>query len=144
MISPDQEKADMLSYSDELGDSRLPRHTERARAIPAGQLGSSEWFEKVGHYWEEARENNGVERYDLAEKAGVHVNIIRFLELGLAYPEELQGNLLPQLSLCLTGNMSTFEAFSQRYNVSEIPVRTPRFKLLPFIAPRWVPMHQAT
>lgn len=66
------------------------------------------------------------------------------MEEGLAYPEELQGDLLPQLSQSLTGDLTAFEAFSQRYNVAEIPVKTPRFKLLPFIASKWVPIPQAS
>ena len=144
MISPDQERTDALAYIDELESSRLGKMTERAKSIPAGQLGSVEWFEEVGNYWKEVRETSGTERYDVAARIGLHVNVVRFLEHGLAYPEELQGDLLPKLSQSLTGDLRAFETFSQRYNVAEIPVKTPRFKLLPFIAHKWEPVHKVS
>ena len=141
MVSPEQDKADMLTYMDELGKSRLTRFRERAAAIPANAVGSSEWLKDVGDYWEEARTNSGLSRYEVAGKIGVHVNVIRFLELGMAYPEELYGKLLPQLSQSLTGNLESYETFNQKYKITEMPIKKSRFKLLPFVASRWEPIN---
>jgi len=144
VVTPEQDKQDMLAYMDVL-PKRLSKITERAGAIPAGQFGSSEWFKEVGDYWREARENEGLSRYELASKAGVHVNVIRFLEEGMAYPEELRGDLLHLLSLNISGNETQSATFNQRFNVTAIPIKVPRFRFLPsFISSKWISMSETS
>lgn len=103
-------------YMDELY-RRLPAYARRAATIPPGTRGSVEWFGEVGKFWWRAREESGLTRYQLAECSEVPVNRIRFLEFGLALPEEVDDESLRRYADVL-GNCSLYDTYKHRFDPS--------------------------
>ena len=117
-ISQAQEQADLLSYTEELA-KRLPAFAEKVSSIPKGQPGSIQWAKEVGQYWRSARETQNISRYGLASRMDIHVNTIRFLELGIVEVKDLPA-LVEPLSQAI-GDPDLYTAFSQRYGVPQTP-----------------------
>ena len=80
------DSSEFKAYSDELF-KRLDVHLDLAASIPAEQPGSVEWLDRIGEFWRKAREQSGVSRNAIADQIGIPLNSVRFLEVGLGYPE---------------------------------------------------------
>lgn len=77
---------DIQEYQEELF-KRLVVYARLAAFIPKEAPGSVEWLGRIGKFWWEAREQSGLDRYQMAERMDVHVNSVRFVEVGIGYPE---------------------------------------------------------
>jgi len=93
---------------------RLPGYARRAATVPPGERDSVEWLGRMGKFWWEAREREGLSRSQVAKRMGVTANQIRFLEFGLAGSEELTIDFLGRYAAAL-GRPSLLEEFSATF-----------------------------
>lgn len=83
------ESPEFRAYLDQLWN-RLPNYARRAAAIEPEEPYSVEWLAKAGRFWWDVREELGLSRHDAAEKVGIPINEVRFFELGLAEPIQVE------------------------------------------------------
>lgn len=81
-----QDSTEFRVYIDEML-RRLPQYSDLAAGIPAEAPGSVEWLKRIGAFWVEAREQQGLTIRDVAQRIGVETDAVRFLEFGMGYPE---------------------------------------------------------
>ena len=108
--------------------ARIREYALHAAVVPADERGSVEWVEKIGKFWWEAREQEGLTRDDVASRMGEDVNGVRFLEYGVGYEElhlSYNGSTLTALDLEFAqryanalGKPELFEAFKERFQIS--------------------------
>src|SRR3989344_7699371 len=110
-----EESPEYRAYVEELWN-RMPAHARRAATIPPNEPGSVEWLARVGKFWWEAREQTRLSRYQLAVRAGIKVNQVRFLEFGLAKPEELRDELLRDYAGAL-GKTDLYNDYQSRFAI---------------------------
>jgi hypothetical protein len=80
--------AELRAYMDALWQ-RLRVFAKRSAPIPADKPGSFEWLSAAGAFWWQARERAGLSRNDVAQRLGLQVNQVQFLEFGLATRQDL-------------------------------------------------------
>mgnify|MGYP001610657491 CR=1 FL=1 len=101
-------------YLDELW-TRLPGYGEHAAAIRSEAPGSVEQLGRIGKYWWQAREAEGLTRYEVAERMGVPVNQVRFLEVGMGSEEERE--ILPVLYANALGKPDLYVGFLKQFGL---------------------------
>lgn len=111
MAPKPNESPEVTQYFDELR-KRLPGYAQRAAEVPAGAAESVEALEQLGTWWQQAREQNGLSRRQVAERMGVEINQVRFVELGLATAEDLQGEFLQRYAEAL-GDPELYQQYLQ-------------------------------
>lgn len=116
-VSSKQESSDFTEYLDELR-RRLPEYARRAAAVSPEAKGSIEWLARIGKFWWEAREREGLSRYQVAEKLDVPVNSVRFLELGIASLDEV-ANLPPKYATAL-GRPELYSRFIEQFEIDYV------------------------
>jgi hypothetical protein len=106
------ESPEFRQYLDELW-RRLPSYARRAASVPPEERFSVEWYHRIGDFWEQAREAASLTRYEIADIMNIPVNRIRFFELGMASPEDLQ--LLPPLYAGVLRSPELYFRFDQQF-----------------------------
>ena len=96
---------------------RLPAYAERVASVPPEQPYSAEWLGRVGRFCWRARERSGLSRREVAQRAGVPINLIRFLEVGLVSHEELNENALLRQYAEALGQPELLGELRQRFGV---------------------------
>ncbi|MBI2642182.1 MAG: helix-turn-helix domain-containing protein [Candidatus Wildermuthbacteria bacterium] len=115
----DVESRELREYMDELW-KRLPEHTRRAASVKPGSHRSVEWYAQVGKFFRDAREQAGLDRYQVAKRMDVPVNHIRFLEVGVADEGELDRDFLKNYANAL-GESELFDTAQRRFRISTHP-----------------------
>ena len=110
------ESEEFGGYLEELRQ-RLPAYGLRAASVMPEEPGSIELAGRIGKFWWEARERAGVSRYQIAERMGMSPNQVRFLEVGLASPEELRNGILPAYAEAL-GQPELLEECRQQFHMA--------------------------
>lgn len=111
---------EMKGYMQEF-QQRILEFTRRAAVVPPNSKGSVEWLGRIGKFWWQARENQGLSRYEVAEKLGVPVNQIRFLEFGMPTPNELR-SLTDRYAEAL-GQPDLSDQFCKTFNLPKLKRR---------------------
>ena len=111
------ESPEFNQYLEELF-RRLPGYVKRATGIEPEASGSIEQLGRMGKYLWEAREVAGLTRYEVAERMGVPVNQVRFLELGLGSEEEREN--LPVVYANALGRPDLYVGFLKQFEL-ELP-----------------------
>ena len=96
----DDEQKELREYMDELWE-RIPAYARRAASIEPGARESVEWYAEIGKFWRDARERSALDRREAARRMEVHINHIRFLEVGVAGDEELDDDFISNYALAL-------------------------------------------
>lgn len=107
--------SDAKEYLEELY-RRLPQYARRAAVVPPNETGSIEWFTAIGKFLWQAREGKKMSRYELAERAGIHVNEVRFLEFGLVSLDYLRSGVLKRYADAL-GRPELYSEFKQKFDL---------------------------
>ena len=115
IFDPDPiEGPEETTYMEEMYRARLPEQARRAFALSPKDNGSPEWFGAVGEYWRRARRDCGLLIREAASQSGLPLNSLRFLEAGLALPDELNGNMLPNYAQSL-GKTELYTEFTTKF-----------------------------
>ena len=93
---------------------QLRTYAKHTAAIPARQRGSFEWLSAAGSFWWEAREHAALSRDEAAERAGLSVSQVRFLEYGLLPARELSRRRLARYAQAL-GDADLYDRFRDRF-----------------------------
>lgn len=88
----------------------------RARQFSPGEAGSPEFMREIGKYWWERRGEASMSRYQVADRAGLDVNSIRFLETGLPDENELTTSFLSAYAVAL-GDPGIYDVFQERFQL---------------------------
>ncbi|MBI4014942.1 MAG: hypothetical protein HY365_03225 [Candidatus Aenigmarchaeota archaeon] len=96
--------------------TRLPGYAERAAAVPTEAHGSIEERGRVGKHWWEMREQQGLNRYKMAELMGQDVDHVRHFEVGLSTDTEF--DTFPALYAKALGNMGLYQDFLQQFGLT--------------------------
>lgn len=118
---------------------RMPVYGNLAASIPAEAPGSVEWLGRVGKFWWKAREQQGLTRQRTAQQMGVGVSALRFLEVGLGYPElgivnpdgEINPNAAADSDIVKNyaqalGQPQLYEDFCKTFNLAPTPPTEPK------------------
>lgn len=111
-----KESPEFQAYTKELY-RRLPIHVTRA-AVTAGEVGSNEWMREQGAWLWRNRRALKLSRYDVAERGGIDVHGIRFLETGSGIESELNPSFLRSYVNGI-GNPELYAEALQRFGIQE-------------------------
>jgi ribosome-binding protein aMBF1 (putative translation factor) len=111
--TPNRNSDEFREYMDQMW-RRLRVFSKRSAAVPADERGSFEWLSAAGSFWWEARERAGMSREEFAERLGLPVNEVRFLEFGLVTPQELSERRVREYAGALN-EPQLYEQFRQRF-----------------------------
>ena len=72
-----------------------------------------EWLGRIGKYLRQAREETSLTRYQVADAMGVHVDEVRFLEVGLPTQDEIKK--LAPLYATAPGKPELYSQFEKQF-----------------------------
>ena len=121
-IPSDPESEELREYMDELW-KRLPEHARRAASVKPDAHRSVEWYASVGKFFRQEREGAGLNRYEVAKKMGVPVNVIRFLEVGIPTDEELSSDFVLKYARAI-GKPGLWASFENHFRNKPDPTKT--------------------
>jgi len=95
---------------------RVRIFSRRSAAGMPDERWSPEWLEEIGRFWQQAREQSGLSRQDIAQRLDVTLNEVRFLEYGLATPSELKKGWVTRYAEAL-GEPALDTAFREQFGL---------------------------